>query len=373
MELAPAPIHPDAMRGGRPLRVLHCPWNVAGNTGVLSRAQRALGVDSRLISLRPNAYGYLADEILAGPDASPAAAEAARLRLFWRAIRWADVVHFNFGQSCFMPETAPDVAAGFRHSIGRGFWHAYAHLIFMRDLPLLCALGKRIAVTFQGDDARQSRNAQRFFEWGLGRDQYSDRTDRWKRRVVNNFGRYADAIYTVNADLLPLLPERARFVPYTVVEPDETLYVGVPGNRIPVIAHAPSDRGIIELDLIENLPNQEARERYKRADLIVDQLVMGWYGGFAVEAMAIGKPVVVHMQDEDLRGRLPDGMFADIPVIRADPGTIADVLREWLGPRRAELPEIGARSRRYVERWHDPKSVAQTMVGDYARMLGRVT
>jgi hypothetical protein len=34
--------------------------------------------------------------------------------------------------------------------------------------------------------------------------------------------------------------------------------------------------------------------------------------------------------------------------------------------RRDEWPEIGARSRRFVERWHDPDRSARAMVAAYA-------
>ena len=48
----------------------------------------------------------------------------------------------------------------------------------------------------------------------------------------------------------------------------------------------------------------EARERYERADIVVDQLNAGWYGLFAIEAMALGKPVVTSLH-EDADARAP--------------------------------------------------------------------
>ena len=48
----------------------------------------------------------------------------------------------------------------------------------------------------------------------------------------------------------------------------------------------------VELDIVEGVPHDEARERYARADIVVDQLNAGWHGVFALEAMALGKPVV---------------------------------------------------------------------------------
>ena len=89
------------------------------------------------------------------------------------------------------------------------------------------------------------------------------------------------------------------------------------------IGHAPSHRAVkgtnliidalnslkkkgfsFELVLIEGLSNSEARKKYETVDVLVDQLFAGWYGGLAVEAMALGKPVLV-MRDTTER---PEGI-----------------------------------------------------------------
>ena len=53
-----------------------------------------------------------------------------------------------------------------------------------------------------------------------------------------------------------------------------------------------------DLELVEGLHHDEAFERYRDADIVVDQLNAGWYGLFAIEAMALGKPVVTFLHDE---------------------------------------------------------------------------
>ena len=52
---------------------------------------------------------------------------------------------------------------------------------------------------------------------------------------------------------------------------------------------------------VSNLPHAEALKLYPQADLVIDQLLAGWYGGFAVELMAMGKPVACYIRDEDLQ------------------------------------------------------------------------
>ena len=56
-----------------------------------------------------------------------------------------------------------------------------------------------------------------------------------------------------------------------------------------------------DLELVEGLHHDEAFERYRAADIVVDQLNAGWYGLFAIEAMALGKPVVTFLHDEAVR------------------------------------------------------------------------
>jgi hypothetical protein len=51
----------------------------------------------------------------------------------------------------------------------------------------------------------------------------------------------------------------------------------------------------VDLDVVHGVPHDEAVERFKRADIVVDQLHYLWHGVFAIESMAYGKPVVTHL------------------------------------------------------------------------------
>ena len=56
-----------------------------------------------------------------------------------------------------------------------------------------------------------------------------------------------------------------------------------------------------DLEIVEGLRHDEAFERYRDADIVVDQLNAGWYGILAIECMALGKPVVTFLHDEAVR------------------------------------------------------------------------
>lgn len=374
----------------RALRVLHCPWNVAGHSAGLAAAERALGAESICVALDETAKGFPADERLCSPNASRTAREMARWRLLLRAVRWADVVHFSFGQSCLTPHAFPgftDVRLRDAAALAR---RLYARAVWLKDLPLLSMLGKTLAVSWQGDDARQRDRSLELFDISIaqhvGDDYYPAGSDAWKRRTIAAFDRHVPLHYALNPDLLHVLPGRARHLPYATVDiarfssrpPDATT------TQPLVIAHAPSHRGAkgteqilsaldalrsegltFELDLVEGLPRSQAIERYARCDVMIDQLYAGWYGGLAVEAMALGKPVCGYVRENDLS--LVDPRLAGaLPLIRLDPEDPVAALRQTILSSRAALSALGAQSRAFVERFHDPRAIAARTLSDYA-------
>ena len=148
----------------------------------------------------------------------------------------------------------------------------------------------------------------------------------------------------------------------------------------PLIVHAPSSRrrkgsehviaaveGLdADLELVEGLHHDEAFERYRAADIVVDQLNAGWYGLFAIEAMALGKPVVTFLHDEAVR-RTEEAFGTRVPIVSAT----AETLRETLRPLVADAArrrELGAASRAYVEHVHDVERVADRLLDLYRRL-----
>lgn len=380
-------------RTGRAIRVLHCPAAVGGHPQGLARAERELGLESRSVVFTADGYGYEVDEVLFEGLGSPIRCELRRWSFLLHVLRSYDVVHFNFGQTiapAYVPRSATEYFAREPSALGR-VHRAYARALELRDLPLLRRAGKGIAVTFQGGDARQGDFSRANFaityatEVPAGHD--SDELDARKRRRIARFDRYAHRLYALNPDLLRVLPARAEFLPYASVDIAEWRPVVGPAAGVPVVVHAPTDPAVkgtrfvraaverlrqegvpFEYVQVEGMSRAEARAAYERADLLVDQLLAGWYGGVAVELMALGKPVVCYLRREDLE-RVPPELRAGLPIIEATPESVYDVLREWLTVRRAELPEVGRRSRAFVERWHDPRAIAARLRRDYEAML----
>lgn len=373
-----------------PIRILHCPNLIGGNPPGLARAERELGLASHCVAFQQNYLQYPVDEVINLNEGKIRQQETKRWRLLWRALREFDIVHFNFGDSILpkarFPKSAP---------VNKRDWayRLYTETLELRDLPLLKMANKGIVVTYQGDDARQGDYSRANFAISIanevGNDYYSDETDRWKRARIAKFGAYADRIFALNPDLLHVLPPQAQFMPYGHIDLREWHPIVKPLNpdQPPVVLHAPSHRGAkgtrfvmdavarlqsegvaFEFILVEGLSHAEARKLYEKADLLIDQVLAGWYGGLAVELMALGKPVICYIREDDLKF-IPAAMRTDLPLINATPPTLYETLKQALTTRRHELPVIGQRSRLYVEKWHDPLQIAAHLKTAYEAIM----
>jgi glycosyltransferase involved in cell wall biosynthesis len=182
--------------------------------------------------------------------------------------------------------------------------------------------------------------------------------------------KYADRAIFINPDLGRYLPG-ATFLPYASVDVASIEPRPLPDRQTVVVAHAPTnprvkgtphvvaaveqlrDEGLdIELDLITGVTNAEAMERIARADVLVDQLHIGWYGGVAVEGMALGRPVVCFIDESDN----PYG--SALPVVRANPATVKAVLAELVVDRERRA-SAAADGRSFALREHDPRAIVR--------------
>jgi glycosyltransferase involved in cell wall biosynthesis len=309
-----------------PLRVTHCPVNTAGIPWTNVEALRRKDVDARLVVFERYKLHPEADWSLDRPR-NLVVRQAVQARAFAKLAPRTDVFHFYFGLT-LLPKSV--------------------------QFPLLRALGKKSVLHWLGSDIR-----------GKPRDELA-----WGRRAGAQIVGSYDA---------------ARWVPEAEVIPPGIDLRGIeaapPSERErPVVLHAPSSRRRkgteavvaacaelpVELEIVEGLDHREAFERYGNADIVVDQLNAGWYGVFAIEAMALGKPVVTFLHDEAVR-RTQEAFGVDVPIVSATTETLREQLRP-LVENADERRRIGAASRAYVERVHDADVIADRLLGVYARI-----
>jgi glycosyltransferase involved in cell wall biosynthesis len=306
------------------VRVTHCPVNTAGIPWTNVQALRTRGVDARLVVF--NRYRLHPEADL---DLARAGGLARRQLTQWRAFArlapQTDVFHFYFGLT-LVPKTV--------------------------QFALLRALGKRSVMHFLGSDIRGK--SPEALAWST----------RAGARVVGSY----DAIRWVpDAHVIP------PGIDVRAIEP------APPSERErPVVLHAPSSRARkgtehvvaacrqleVELEIVEGLDHREAFERYRNADIVVDQLNAGWYGVFAIEAMALGKPVVTFLHDEAVR-RTEEAFGIDVPIVGASKETLVDALRP-LVESAEERRRVGAASRAYAEEVHDLERMTDRLLALYA-------
>jgi glycosyltransferase involved in cell wall biosynthesis len=305
------------------LRVVHTPLNVAGIPWTNVQAQRRKGIDARLVVVERQKLHPEADWSLDRPSGFWGR-QAVQWPAFLRLLPRTDVFHFYFG------------------------WTLVPRKV---QWPILKATRRKSVLHFLGSDIR-----------GRTPEQLA-------------YARRADARIVGSYDALRWVPD-ARVVPpgldlreYTPVPPTE--------SARPVVVHAPSSRrrkgtehvvaaceGLeVELDIVEGLRHDEARRRYERADIVVDQLNAGWYGIFALEAMALGKPVLSFLRAEAVQ-ETESATGVEVPIVPVTKETLRDRIAD-LAASPDDRRQLGAAARTYVERMHDADIGADRLIEIY--------
>jgi len=318
------PAQPE--RADSRLRVVHCPVNTAGVPWTNVQALRRRGVDARLVVFERYALHPEADWSL-DRRGSFLQRQATQWHALAKLLPHTDVFHFYFGLT-LVPQSL--------------------------QFPILRALRRKSVLHYLGSDIRGKTPAQLAY------------------------GRKAGAQIVGSYDAVRWVPE-AEMIPPGIdlgaIEP------APPSDRArPVILHAPSSRrrkgtehvvaaceGLdADLQIVEGLRHDEAFERFRDADIVVDQLNAGWYGLFAIECMALGKPVVTFLHDEAVR-RTEEAFGVEVPIVSADAETLRDRLRPLVADA-GERRRVGAASRAYVERVHDVEQIADRLLDVYSRL-----
>lgn len=109
----------------------------------------------------------------------------------------------------------------------------------------------------------------------------------------------------------------------------------------------------LDLVVVEAASNQAVLEQIAQADLVIDQLVIGWYAMVAIEAMTMGKPVICFIRS-DLRALYEGAEILredELPLISATPSDLVDILR-YLVLNRDALRRAGTRGPAFVAKHH---------------------
>jgi len=257
-----------------------------------------------------------------------------------------------------------------------------------RELQLLHRLGKEIYFWTYGADVRTRKRTE-----SLGRfhcctecpqpGQACVCDDQTGRRRFERIRRQATAVFSMGDmteytpgsvnDLffwpIDLRQNGGRFEPhYPEIETDRPVrVVHAPNHRafkgtrflLDAVERMQADGLALELRLVEGLPNDEALAIYRSADLVFDQCLIGFHGYFALEAMAMGKPVLTYIRKREYL-LAPE----ECPLVSAPADRVETKLRELAADRR-RLHSLGVAGRKYVERHFTVEAFAARLQSFY--------
>ena len=272
-----------------PLRVTHCPVNLAGVGWTNVQALRRRGVDARLVVFNTQPFRPdQADWDLKRARSGLLRQQAVQWKAFARLLPQTDIFHFYFGLT-LVPKKL--------------------------QFPILRATRRKSLFHFLGADIRDRPREQ--LRYGLKAD----------ARIVGSFA--ALRFIPFEAEVLPPGIELSRYEPVPPVERERVRVVHAPSSKekkgtewvVEACKQLP-----VDLDIVHGVRNEEALERYRRADIAVDQLLRDWHGIFSIEAMALGKPVVTSL-DEDAVRQTEEAFGVEVPIVRATKDDLVEKLR----------------------------------------------
>lgn len=306
------------------------------------------------INYHPTYLGYQGDLAFSYDDCKTQQDVDKKIKDFAKhALNEYDLFHFYFGTSLT-----------FNHS----------------DLPLLKTLNKKMVMSYFGSDIRRYSIAKQY-------NPYVKVKNHNEEQIINDLDNIAQYIEHCIVDWELYLYVKDFFKNIHIIPGgtiDLSKYKPIEkrkGNIRPLIVHAPTnpeikgteyiikaveelkDKYKFDFQLVQGMKHEDAKKIYQKADIIIDQLLLGTYGIFALEGMAMGKTVICWISDY-MKEKHPK----ELPIVSANPDTIKKVLEDLLS-NIDMLPSINKQGRLYVEKYHSTEKMADHLIEIYQKVI----
>jgi len=240
---------------------------------------------------------------------------------------------------------------------------------------------KAVVMPYGGDVQDLRRNPNLLYKDALSRD-YPNSWTREKvvARKVNHWQRHADHVIS-GCDWVNYMSYWDTLcISHFAIDSESINHIPIVRKEMKLkVLHAPNHRAIkgtsaiekaieklksegleIELMLIEKKPNTEVLKAIEECDLVVEQLVIGWYAQFAIEAMAYGKPVISHLDKDLVSLYVSKGLLEEneLPIILSDTISIEETLRHFYYNRNDYLDK-SANGPKYVAKHHSLEAIGE--------------
>lgn len=344
------------------LRVFQGITGSAGQPAALAKGLRQYGVDARSVIIGDNHFSYDADD-----SVNCSLADWVSIgRYLAEIIDNYDVFHLHM----------------------RPFFYWNSNEFYfpaLLDLILLKAAGKRVCFHFRGSEVRKPslfRATNRFHYADEDPDRlFKKFNESSQEAYINYISAIADRVFVTDPELQSYVPG-SIVIPRCVQLPEAVEARPLRGEN-PVVLHAPSRRGVkgtdfvlaavdqlkreghaFEFRLIEGRSNAEALSAISDADILVDQLRIGWYGVLAVEGFALGRAVISYIRPDLIHtlGAEP------LPLANADPETIANVLRQHITQREVR-EQVARAGQKWFGQTHSAEAVIPLLMSHYRDIM----
>ncbi|HBJ2620838.1 TPA: glycosyltransferase [Clostridium botulinum] len=333
------------------LKVIQGTIEIANQMNTVNNGLKELGVQSQTLNYYPTYLKYKSDyEIDINSFRNKTEADIEIKKIVPNIIANNDIFHLHFGTSLTLDYS---------------------------DLPLLKDLGKKVVMQYWGSDVRMYSKAIKMNPYAIAKNMNEELI---KRRLEFISKYIPDCI--VDYELAEYVKDYHSNIYYTRVAIDlnKYKYIEKVENKKMLIVHAPTSAEVkgtkyilkaiedlkekydFDFKLVQGMTHEEAKKIYEEADLIIDQVLCGGYGVFAVEAMSMGKPVICWISDF-MKEKYPE----ELPIISANPENIKEKI-EYSIKNKDMLSDIGKKGRKYVEKYHDKEIISKNILEIYKKL-----
>lgn len=258
------------------------------------------------------------------------------------------------------------------------FHFGHTLLPYNLDLPILKFFNKKILMEYHGSDIRIKSN---FLDTPLEKFCLPEKFNFSRQKRIL---KYVNGIIVHDKELKNNLISGNKAVYVLPLRIDLRKFSYSPNintNKSEIyIVHSPSKEEVkgtsyvlkaieelkkkysIKFELIKNLSNADLKEYLRKADIIIDQLVIGQYGMLSIEGMALGKPVICYLNPDyfDSPQMIP-------PIWNADINNIKDKLEDLI--KDVDLRnKLGLDGRQFVENHHNSDEIAKQLKNIYIKI-----
>ncbi len=160
----------------------------------------------------------------------------------------------------------------------------------------------------------------------------------------------------------PVFPSIKNGKPLIVHSPTAKICKG--SNLIIAVINELKKTYDFEFVLLNDMSRNEVLTVTQKADIFLDQIILGSHGAAMMEAMAMGKPVMCYIMDEVFEGGLPK----ECPVINTNPDNLKERLINLITNPQLRH-DIGKESRVFAENYFDVDKIAMYLAETYSSAL----